>query len=171
MLEQKNYTVVTNYKLPKLCDLQDSLQKENAKLQTEHDDDGGLLQAQLTSAEEAIKRAMEESTAKDATITDLLTRILELQQTRGQLENQVAEMREQKEKMLIENAQLREAATEPTKYQHAVEENKQLKRDNQELGNALERAQNELQVFKENSIALKEQLDNATDQATLDAVI
>ena len=45
-----------------------------------------------------------------------------------------------------------------------------MKRDNQELGNALERAQAEAQVFKENSMALKEQLDKATDQATLDAI-
>ena len=147
-----------------------TLQAQVAAGKESHDGDGGLLQAQLTSAEEAMKRAMEESTAKDATIADLRTRMLELQQTRGQLENQVAEMREQKEKMLMENAQLREVATQPTKYQHAVEENKQLKRDNQELGNALERAQNELQVFKENSMALKEQLDKATDQATLDAI-
>ena len=51
-----------------------------------------------------------------------------------------------------------------------MEENKQLKRDNQELGNALERAQAELQVFKENSMALKEQLDKARDQATLDVI-
>ena len=147
-----------------------TLQAQVAAGKESHDGDSGLLQAQLTSAEEAMKRAMEESTAKDATIADLRTRMLELQQTRGQLENQVAEMREQKEKMLMENAQLREVATQPTKYQHAVEENKQLKRDNQELGNALERAQNELQVFKENSMALKEQLDKATDQATLDAI-
>ena len=147
-----------------------TLQAQVAAGKESHDGDGGLLQAQLTSAEEAMKRAMEESTTKDATITDLRTRMLELQQTRGQLENQVAEMREQKEKMLMENAQLREVATQPTKYQHAVEENKQLKRDNQELGNALERAQTELQVFKENSMALKEQLDKATNQTTLDAI-
>ena len=134
------------------------------------DGDGGMLQAKLASAEEAMKKAVEESTAKDTTINDLHTRMLELQQTRGQLENEVAEMRDQKEKMLMENAQLREVATQPTKYQHAVEENKQLKRDNQELGNALERAQAELQIFKENSMALKEKLDKATDQATLDAI-
>ena len=141
-----------------------SAEKESAE------GDGGSLQTKLTSTEEAMKKAMEESAAKDATITDLRTRMLELQQTRGQLENEVAEMRDQKEKMLVENAQLREVATQPTKYQHAVEENKQLKRDNQELGNALERAQAELQLFKENSMALKEQLDKATDQATLDAI-
>ena len=141
-----------------------SAEKESAE------GNGGSLQAKLTSTEEAMKKAMEESAAKDATITDLRTRMLELQQTRGQLENEVAEMRDQKEKMLVENAQLREVATQPTKYQHAVEENKQLKRDNQELGNALERAQAELQLFKENSMALKEQLDKATDQATLDAI-
>ena len=134
------------------------------------DGDGGMLQAKLASAEEAMKKVVEESAAKDTTVSDLRTRMLELQQTRGQLENEVAEMRDQKEKMLMENAQLREVATQPTKYQHAVEENKQLKRDNQELGNALERAQAELQVFKENSMALKEQLDKATDQATLDAI-
>ena len=134
------------------------------------DSNGEMVQAKLASAEEAVKRATEESAAKDTTINDLHTRMLELQQTRGQLEKEVAEMRDQKEKMLMENAQLREVATQPTKYQHAVEENKQLKRDNQELGNALERAQAELQVFKENSMALKEQLDKATDQATLDVI-
>ena len=144
------------------------LQAQVAAGKESHDGDGGLLQAQLTSAEEAMKRAMEESTAKDATIIDLRTRMLELQQTQGQLENQVAEMR--KEKVLMKNAQLREIATQKIKYQHAVEENKQLKRDNLELGNALERAQEKLQVFKENSMALKEQLDKATDQATLDAI-
>ena len=132
--------------------------------------DVGSLQTKLTSSDEAMKKAMEESAAKDATITDLHTRMLELQQTRVQLENEVDEMRDQKEKMLVENAQLKEVATQPTKYQHAVEEIKQLKRDNQELGNDLERAQAELQLFKENSIALKEQLDKATDQATLDAI-
>ena len=134
------------------------------------EDDGGSLQAKLTSTEEAMKKAMEESAAKDATITDLHTRMLEFQQTRGQLENGVAEMRDQKEKMLVENVHLREVATQPTKYQHAIEENKLLKQDNQELGNALERAQAELQLFKENSMPLKEQLDKATDQATLDAI-
>ena len=134
------------------------------------DGDSGILQAKLASAEEAMKKAVEESTTKDATISDLRTRMLELQQTRGQLENEVAGMRDQKEKMLMENAQLREVATQPTKYQHAVEENEHLKRDNQELGNALERAQAELQIFKENSMALKEKLDKATDQATLDAI-
>jgi len=132
--------------------------------------EGGMMEAKLASIEDAMKKAVEESAAKDTTINDLRTRMLELQQTRGQLENEVAEMRDQKEKMLVENAQLREVATQPSKYQYAIEENKQLKRDNQELGNALERAQNELQIFKENSIALKEQLDKATDQATLDAI-
>ena len=132
--------------------------------------ESGVLQAKLASAEETMKKAVEDSVAKDTTINDLHTRMLELQQTRGQLEHQVAEMRDQKEKMLIENAQLREVATQPTKYQHAVEENEQLKHDNQELGNALERAQAELKIFKENSMALKEQLDKATDQATLDAI-
>ena len=147
-----------------------TLEAQVAAGKESHDGDGGLLQAQLASAEEAMKRTMEGSSAKDTTITDVNMRMLELQQTRGQLEKEVAEMREQKEKMLMENAQLREVATQPTKYQHAVEENKQLKRDNQELETALERAQTELQVFKENSMALKEQLDNTTDQATLDAI-
>ena len=147
-----------------------TLQAQVAAGKESHDGDGGLLQAQLASAEETMKKATDESSAKDTTITDLRMRMLELQQTRGQLEKEVAEMREQKEKMLVENAQLREVATQPTKYQHAVEENKQLKRDYQELGNALKRAQTELQVFKENSMALKEQLDKATDQSTLDAI-
>ena len=129
-----------------------------------------IVQAKLASAEEAVKKATEESAAKDTTINDLRTRMLELQQTRGQLEKEVAEMRDQKEKMLMENAQLREVANQPSKYQHAVEENKQLKRDNQELGNALERAQVDLQVFKENSMALQEQLAKATDQAKLDVI-
>ena len=132
--------------------------------------DGGMLQAKLASAEEAMKKAVEESTAKDTTVNDLHTRMLKLQQTQAQLKNEVAEMRDQKEKMLMENAQLREVATQPTKYQHAVKENKQLKQDNQELGNALERAQAELQIFKGNSLALKEKLDKAIDQATLDAI-
>ena len=147
-----------------------TLQAQVAAGKESHDGDGGLLQAQLASAEEAMKRTMEESSAKDTTITDVNIRMLELQQTRGQLEKEVAEMREQKEKMLMEIAQLREVATQPIKYQHAVEENKQSKRDNQELETALERAQTELQVFKENSMALKEQLDKATDQTTLDAI-
>ena len=88
------------------------------------------------------------------------------------LQAQVAlvEIREYKEKILVENAQLREIATQLTKCQHAVKENKQLKRDNQELRNALERAQTELQVLKENSMASKEQLDKATDQTTLNAI-
>lgn len=147
-----------------------TLQAQIAAQKESISDDGGMMQAKLASAEEAIKKAVEESAAKDTTISDLRMRMLELQQTRGQLEKEVAEMRDQKERMLTENAQLREVATQPTKYQHAVEENKQLKRDNQELGNALERAQKEVQIFKENSMVLKEQLDKATDQATLDAI-
>ena len=147
-----------------------TLQAQVAAGKEAHDGDSVLLQAQLASAEEILKKAIEECSVRDTTITDLSMRMLELQQTRGQLEKEVVEMREQKEKILAENAQLREVATQPTKYEHAVKENKQLKQENQELVNALERAQIELRAFEENSMALKEQLDKATDQVTLDAI-
>ena len=153
-------------------------QKETiSKLQSQESTDKGstneettMLQVKLASAEEALQNARDQSTAKDTTINDLRANMLEVKNTRAQLEKEVAAMREEKEKLHMENAQLREMATQPTKYQKAMEENKQLTRDNQELGTALERAQKELQLFKENSMALTEQLDKATDQATLDAI-
>jgi len=129
-----------------------------------------MLQVKLTSTEEALQNALNQSTAKDTTINNLHANMLEVKNTRAQLENEVATMREEKEKLHMENAQLREMATQPTKYQKAMEENEQLTRDNQELGAALERAQKELQLSKEKSMALTEQLDKATDQATLDAI-
>jgi len=128
------------------------------------------LQVKLSSADEALQNALSQSAAKEATINDLRAGMLEVKNTRAQLENEVAAMREEKEKLHMENAQLREMATQPTKYQKAMEDNKQLTRDNQELGSALERAQKDLQLYKENSMALKEQLDKATDQSTLDAI-
>jgi len=153
-------------------------QKETiAKLQSQVSADKGstneettILQVKLTSTEEALQNALDQSAAKDTTINNLHANMLEVKNTRAQLENEVAAMREEKEKLHMENAQLRELATQPTKYQKAMEENKQLTRDNQELGAALERAQKELQLFKEKSMALTEQLDKATDQATLDAI-
>ncbi|XP_065906919.1 uncharacterized protein [Dysidea avara] len=153
-------------------------QKETiSKLQSQVSTDKGstseettMLQVKLASAEEALQNALNQSSTKDTTINDLHANMLEIKNTRAQLENEVAAMREEKEKLHMENAQLREMATQPTKYQKAMEENKQLTRDNQELGTALERAQKELQLFKENSMALTEQLDKATDQATLDAI-
>ena len=87
-----------------------------------------------------------------AAVVDLHKTSLELQQTRAQLaiENEVAEMIDKNEKTLMvlqttvtqeqttptytsgwpKQWHLREAATQSTKYQHAVEEIKQLKRDN-----------------------------------------
>ena len=106
---------------------------EKAKITTqisamkESDGEGGLLQAKLAT--------------NDTTISDLQTRMLELQHMEAHLE-----------KMFMEKAELRDVATQPTKYQHAVEENKQLKENNQELGNALVRAHAELQMFKESNI-------------------
>ena len=128
------------------------------------------LQVKLSRADEALQNALSQSAAKEATINDLRAGMLEVKNTRAQLKNEVAAMREEKEKLHMENAQLREMATQPTKYQKAMEDNKQLTRDNQELGSALERAQKDLQLYKENSMALKEQLDKAMDQSTLDAI-
>ena len=106
-----------------------------------------------------MKKAMEESAAKDATITDLHTRMLELQQTQTQLENEVAaEMRDRKEKILVENAQLRGVTTQPTKYQQAVEKNRQRKQN--ELKNILAEAQAALQKAEKNNMAVKQLNEN-----------
>ena len=132
--------------------------------QLRSDNDG--LSRQLQSIVEESERKQAEMERKGTDYDVLMQRFIELQQIRATLENELGPLREEREAIFRENAQLKESS-QPEKYAKLKEEHALLLQQCEHYQTALENERAQVKLQQQTNVQLQQTLNEATNPEQL----
>ena len=135
--------------------------------QLRSDNDG--LGRQLQSIVEESERKQAEMERKGTDYDVLMQRFTELQQIRATLENELGPLREEREAIFRENAQLQESS-QPEKYAKLKEEHALLLQQCEHYQTALENERAQVQLQQQTNVQLQQTLNEATNPEQLQSI-
>ena len=152
-------------KLTPLQEDMEQLQDEFIQAQSANE----VLQQQVQQLEDDLEKTQHELVEKVDNYNTLSGRFAELQQTRVNLENELQPLREERAKVLRENAHLLEGS-DPKKYATLKKEHETLLTHSKQLELALEEQSSLLSAHQESNVEMQQQLDKATDPERLQSI-
>ena len=144
----------------------DGLGEQIRSLQTNNESLGKQLQSVV---EESERKQMETYRKAPPDYDNIRSQLAELQQVRLQLENELFPLREERARILTENARLREG-TQPEKYAHLKENYDALDDHCGQLEKALEEERTLVKRLNDSNSRMQAQLSEATNPDQLQTI-